>query len=320
MWSSRFLPLLVAVAAAQGCLPTVRPTPPPAGAPARLVALSGASVLIGAGDISSCSQNNDQLTAMLVDSVLKADSVEKVNDAAFTLGDNVYDSGTADEFVRCFTPTWGDSAKRIMKKIHPAPGNHEYYTPSANSYYQYFGAVAGDPEKGYYSYDVGEWHLAALNSEMFVNSGFTAANRQGQLDWLTKDLKTHAKPCTVAYFHHPLFSSGYHGGDASLRPLWQVLYDNNVDLVLSGHDHDYERFAPQTPDAMVDTLRGIPEIVVGTGGEELRGFGGSAIRNSAARIEGRAGVLILTLGAAEYRAVFLEVGGNIWDASGGKCH
>ena len=317
---SRLLPLVAVLAVTPGCLPTVRATPPPADAPAKLVALSGASIMIGAGDIASCKQSNDELTARLVDSVLRADSVEKVNDAVFTLGDNVYDDGTASEFVNCFTPTWGDSAKRIMKKIHPSPGNHEYYTPSANAYYRYFGASAGAPEKGYYSYDVGTWHVVALNSEMVVNSGFSGAERKAQEDWLIQDLKDHAKPCTLAYFHHPRYSSGYHGSDVSLRPLWQIMYDNNVDLVLVGHDHDYERFLPQTPDAAVDTLRGIPEIVVGTGGEELRGFGGTAIRNSVMRIEGRAGVLILTLGAAEYRSVFLEVGGRIWDPSGGKCH
>jgi len=303
-----------------GCLPTIRPTPPPAGASARQVALSGASVMVGAGDIASCSQDNDRLTAILVDSVLRADSVEKVTDAAFTLGDNVYESGTASEFRDCFTPTWGDPAKRIMKKLHPTPGNHEYYSPSANPYYTYFGALAGERGKGYYSYDVGTWHVAVLNSEMFVDRGFTTAERNAQLAWLGKDLTDHPVACTLAYFHHPRFSSGYHGSDASLVPVWRILYDHNVDLVLNGHDHDYERFRPQTPDGMLDTLRGIPEIIAGTGGEELRGFGGIVVRNSAMQIEGHAGVLILTLGSAEYRAVFLATNGGIWDPSGGKCH
>ena len=316
----RILPFAIVVAAVAACLPTVKPTPPPADADAKLVALSGASVMIGAGDIASCTQNNDELTARLVDSVLRADSVAKVNDAVFTLGDNVYDNGTSTEFVDCFTPTWGDPAKRIMKKLHPAAGNHDYYTPAGNAYYKYFGAAAGAPDKGYYSYEVGEWHVVVLNSEMVTNTGFTVADRKAQEDWLRQDLKDHAKPCTLAYFHNPRFSSGWHGSDVTLRPLWQIMYDGNVDLILSGHDHDYERFLPQTPDAVVDTLRGIPEIVVGTGGEELRGFGGTRIRNSARQIEGRAGVLLLTLGAAEYRSVFLEVGGRIWDPSGGKCH
>ena len=167
----KYAPFAVITAAivVVSCLPMVHPTPPPAGAPAKQVAMAGASVLIGAGDIASCSQSLDQLTAMLVDSVLRADSVEKVSDAVFTLGDNVYDGGTITEFERCFTPTWGDPKKRIMSKIHPAPGNHDYYSPGANPYYLYFGARAGDPKKGYYSYDVGEWRAIVLNSEIAVN-------------------------------------------------------------------------------------------------------------------------------------------------------
>ena len=315
------MPLVAALSLVMfACLPAVQPTPPPASASAKQVALAGASVFIGAGDIAGCGQDNDRLTAMIVDSVLRADSVEKVNDAVFSAGDNVYDSGTAAEFRNCFTPTWGDSAKRIIKKLHPVPGNHEYYTPNANAYYAYFGKIAGDPTKGYYSYDVGAWHVVALNSEMFVNSGFAAIDRAEQLAWLVKDLTDKPKPCTVAYFHHPRFSSGYHGSDASLGPIWRVLYDNNVDLVLTGHDHDYERFLPQTPEGMLDTTRGIPQIIVGTGGEELRSFAGARIANSAQQVEGRAGVLLLTLGAAEYRSVFLGVGGGMWDPSGGKCH
>ena len=305
---------------AVSCLPRVRPTPPPAGAPAKQVAMAGAAVLIGAGDIAGCSQSADLLTAMIVDSVLRADSVEKVTDAVFTLGDNVYDNGTVSDFAKCFTPTWGDPKRRIMDKIRPTPGNHDYYTPAANAYYQYFGARAGDPKKGYYSYDVGEWHAVALNSEMVVNRGFSAKERTAQEDWLRQDLKDHPKLCTVAYFHHPLFSSGFHGNDIKLRPIWEILYENNVDLVLVGHDHVYERFLPQTPLGVLDTLRGIPQYVVGTGGEELRSFGGKRVRNSIMQIEGRAGVLLLTLGAQEFRSVFLDVSGFIRDPSGGKCH
>jgi hypothetical protein len=312
----RLLSLLTPAA----CLPTVQLTPPAANAPAAQVALSGASIFIGAGDIAGCGQNNDQLTAMLVDSLLKADSIAKVNDAVFTAGDNVYDSGTPDEFLRCFTPTWGDPTKRIMKKIHPSPGNHEYLSPAANGYYAYFGAAAGAPDKGYYSYTVGTWHVVALNSEMFVNFGFSQAQRTEQLAWLVKDLTTSPKACTIAYFHHPRFSSGYHGSDVSLAPVWTILYEHNVDLVLNGHDHDYERFVAQNPDAQPDSVRGIPEIIVGTGGEELRGFGGKRIKNSVMQVEGRAGILLLTLGAAEYRSVFMGVTGGQWDASGGKCH
>ena len=162
--------------------------------------------------------------------------------------------------------------------------------------------------------------MIVVNSELIVGIFFDDALRQEQMDWVAQDLKTHKKLCTIAYWHHPRFSSGWHGSDRSLGALWQLLYDNDVDLVMNGHDHEYERFRPMTPAGVLDTAKGITEIVAGTGGEELRGFGGNAIANSAYRIEGRAGVLLLTLGKAEYRSAFLEVGGRVWDQSGGKCH
>jgi hypothetical protein len=281
--------------------------------------LSGASVMIGVGDIASCTQKLSIGTAHLVDSVVRADSLAKVDDAVFTLGDNAYESGTSAQFANCFTPTWGDPKKRIMPKLHPTPGNHEYYTAFAGPYFQYFGAAAGPIGQGYYSYDVGAWHVVVVNSEIVVDASFTDSARKAQMDWVEKDLKAHKQLCTMAYWHRPRFSSGWHGSDPQFGPLWQLLYDNEVDLVLAGHDHDYERFRPMTPSGAVDTARGITEIVAGTGGEELRGFS-TILPHSAFRIEGRAGVLLLTLGKAEYRSAFLEVGGRIWDESGGKCH
>ena len=312
--------LLATVLAMLSCKPPVRTTPAPAEAPAELAYLTGASVMIGAGDIAGCDNGGDGRTAMVVDSVLRADSVAKVTDAAFTLGDNAYQEGTATQFRNCFGATWGDSTKRIMKKIHPTPGNHEYLSPGADPYFDYFKASAGNRGEGYYSYDVGAWHVVVLNSELVVNSGFSQAQRTQQEEWLRKDLKDHAKPCTLAYWHHPRFSSGYHGSDARLTPIWQILYDNNVDLVLNGHDHDYERFAPQNPLGIADSTRGIYEIVVGTGGEELRGFGSQKVSNSLARIEGHFGVLKLTLGGGEFRSIFIDDAGRLWDPSRGKCH
>jgi len=312
-----FLPILLAATA--GCPPPVHPTPAPAAAPAKQVALTGASVMIGAGDIAGCAQNHDFKTAKLVDSVLKADSVAKVTDAVFTLGDNAYMFGSTSQFAQCFTPTWGDPGKSIMGKIHPSPGNHDYETAGAGPYFTYFGSKAGEPGLGYYSYDVGTWHVVALNSEIVLLESYSDADRAAQGAWLLKDLTDHKKQqCTLAYWHEPRFSSGYHGSDLRFTPIWRILYDNGVDLVLNGHDHDYERFAPQTPDGVADST-GITEIVAGTGGEELRGFGGRAIRNSVFRIEGHAGVLVLTLGSAEYRSAFLDEGGAVWDPSGGKC-
>jgi 3',5'-cyclic AMP phosphodiesterase CpdA len=297
----------------------VRITPPPAAAPAEQVALSGASAMVGVGDIASCSQRLGVETAILVDSILRADSVAKVQAAVFTLGDNVYSSGTTEQFEKCFTPAWGDPKRRIMKSLHPTPGNHEYYTPNADPYYKYFGPAAGVVGKGYYSYDVAKWHIVVVNSELFVNSIFSDSARKEQLDWVTQDLKEHKALCTIAYWHHPRFSSGWHGNDARFNALWQILYKDGVDLVLNGHDHDYERFAPVDPAGILDSTKGIAEIVAGTGGEDLRGFN-AIVPNSVFRIEGRVGVLLLTLGDKEWRSAWVEVGGRVWDQAGGKCH
>jgi acid phosphatase type 7 len=304
---------------ALSCKIPVQITPAPAAASAEQVALTGASVMIGVGDIAVCGTDGDERTAKLVDSVLRADSVAKVNDEVFTLGDNAYPDGSASNFALCFTPSWGDSAKRIMKKIHPTPGNHEHQSVGAAPYYEYFGSKAGSSKKGYYSYDVGEWHVMVLNAEMVVGA-FTEADRKAQQDWLTGDLKGTSKPCTMAYWHNPRFSSGWHGSDPLFGPIWQILYDANVDLILNGHDHEYERFLPQNPAGGLDSAKGITEYVAGTGGGDLRGFQTKPSANSAVRIEGYWGVLKLTLGKGEYRSAFLDVSGRIWDPSGGKCH
>jgi 3',5'-cyclic AMP phosphodiesterase CpdA len=294
-------------------------TPPPAAAPAEQVATSGASAMVGVGDIASCSQRLGVETAILVDSILRADSAAKVQAAVFTLGDNVYSSGTTEQFEKCFTPAWGDPKRRIMKSLHPTPGNHEYYTPNADPYYKYFGPAAGVVGKGYYSYDVAKWHIVVVNSELFVNSTFSDSARKQQLDWVAQDLQDHKALCTIAYWHHPRFSSGWHGSDARFNALWQILYADGVDLVLNGHDHDYERFAPVNPAGILDSTKGIAEIVAGTGGEDLRGFN-AIVPNSVFRIEGRVGVLLLTLGDKEWRSAWVEVGGRVWDQAGGKCH
>jgi len=310
---------LVALGLLIQCKPSVHITPPPAAAPAELVALSGAYVMVGVGDIAGCSQRLGYETAVLVDSILRADSVAGVQASVFTLGDNVYSSGTTDQFEKCFTPSWGDPKRRIMKSLHPAPGNHEYYTPNADPYYKYFGPAAGVVGKGYYSYDVAKWHVIVINSELFANPIFTDSARKEQLEWVAQDLKDHKALCTIAYWHNPRWSSGWHGSDERFNALWQVLHDRGVDLVLNGHDHDYERFAPMNPAGILDSAKGITEIIAGTGGEELRGFN-DIVPNSVYRIEGRAGVLLLTLGDREWRSAWVEVGGLVWDQAGGKCH
>ncbi len=309
------LPLL-----AVACKSPVRTIPPPADAPAELVALSGASILIGAGDIARCNSPADEATAALVDSVLRADSAANVEDAVFLLGDTVYPNGSAQDFALCFTPSWGDTAKRIMSKVRPTPGNHEYNTAAAAPYYEYFGKRAASPGKGYYSYDLGEWHVIALNSEIVVNRRFTDLERKAQEDWLQEDLKGSPKKCAVAYWHHPFFSSGWHGSDSRLAGLWRILYESGVDLVLVGHDHNYERFQPLTPAGVVDSTAGIVQIVVGTGGAGLRNFRSTIAPHSAFRLQGYYGVLKLTLGAGEWRSAFLDTNGTVWDPGGGRCH
>ena len=315
----RLRSVIVMLLVVLGCKPAVLTTPPPANAPPEVVALTGASVLIGVGDIAVCGTDGDERTAALVDSVLKADSVAKVNDEVFTLGDNAYPDGSASNFALCWAQSWGDSTRRIMKKIHPAPGNHEFQSVGSAPYFEYFGSKAGSSKKGYYSYDVGEWHAVVLNSEIVVG-GFSDADRKAQEDWLRSDLKSNQKLCTLAYWHNPRFSSGWHGNNELLVPIWWILYEGGVDLVLTGHEHDYERFLPQDAVGNLDSARGIPEYVAGTGGGDLRGFLTDYNPHSAARVQGYFGVLKLTLGKEEFRAAFIDVNGKVWDPSGGKCH
>ena len=298
-------------------------TPPSAGAPAAEIALAGAAVMIGAGDIAVCGTNGDEATAAIVDSVLKADSAANVPNAVFTAGDNAYPSGSGgynDFFVRCFTASWGNKSRSIMKWIHPVPGNHDYEVRSGIGYFRYFGDRAGPVGKGYYSYDLGEWHVIALNSELLTDPQRGLDQGKAQEDWLRKDLKDHSKLCTMVYWHRPLFSSGVHGAGPQVYDLWPILYEAGVDLVVNGHEHHYERFLPQTPAGLPDSIRGIVQVIVGTGGADLRGVREDLARNSAAQIHGYFGVLKLTLGTGEYRHAFLDTEGRIWDQGGRKCH
>jgi hypothetical protein len=258
-------------------------------------------VLAGAGDIARCTYDDDEATAKLLDAIAGV---------VFTAGDNVYGSGTADQFNDCYQPTWG----RHRHRTRSSPGNHDYDTRGGAAYYHYFGAVAGDSGVGYFSYDLGGWHIISLNS----NIAMTAASPQEQ--WLRADLAAHPAPCTLAYWHHPRFSSSEHGSSTAPQPLWQALYDANADVVVNGHDHTYERFAPQTPAGTLDTARGIREFVVGTGGGELYRF--PSIRaNSEVRNNTTHGVIKLTLRAGGYDWAFVPVaGGTFRDSGSGRCH
>jgi acid phosphatase type 7 len=235
-------------------------------------------------------------------------------DAVLPLGDVQYNSGTASEFAGSYEPSWG----RLKAISHPAVGNHEYGSPGAAPYFQYFGAAAGEPGKGYYSYNVGSWHLIALNSNCAQIGG--CASGSAQELWLHADLAAHPVRCTLAYWHHPLFSSGQNGSAGSTRPLWTTLYAAGADLVLTGHDHDYERFAPQDAAGERDDAKGIREFVVGTGGRNHMTF--KAIQpNSEVHDTSSFGFLELTLSDGAYAWKFVsDPPGGFSDSGSGSCH
>ena len=262
--------------------------------------------ILAAGDIASCSSSGDEATASLLDANPGA--------TVLTLGDNVYDDGTPEEFAKCYDPSWG----RAKNRTKPSPGNHEYGTSGASGYFGYFGRAAGDPSKGYYSFDLGNWHIVSLNSNC-DEIDCTAGSAQER--WLRADLAAHPKPCTLAYWHHPRYSSGdRHGSDDDVQALFQALYEHGADLVLQGHEHNYERFAPMNARGEPDAARGIRSFVVGTGGKNLYGFagvvGGSEIRNNSTF-----GVLKVTLRSTSYDWKFLPVAGHTFsDAGTQACH
>jgi len=234
--------------------------------------------------------------------------------AVLGLGDLQYGDGEYSQFSASYDPSWG----RVRAITRPAPGNHEYKTAGAAGYYRYFGAAAGDPKKGYYSFDLGGWHLIALNSNCSAVGGCGVGSTQER--WLRADLAAHASAsCTLAYWHHPRFSSGEHGGDSEYGPFWRALYDANADLVLAGHDHNYERFAPQSPSGALDLNRGIRQFVSGAGGKNVRTF--PTVRpNSEARDASSLGILELTLGSGEYSWRFRPAVGSFTDSGTGSCH
>jgi len=265
-----------------------------------------AAVLVGAGDIADCRD--------LAGAEATAKLLEQIPGTVMAVGDLAYPDGSEENF-ECYDKTWG----RVKSRTRPAPGNHEFHSAGAAYYFSYFGAAAGDPATGYYSYDLGTWHIIVLNSECKEVGGCNAGSPQEK--WLRADLAAHPAACKLAYFHKPLFSSGSaHGDDLEIQPLWQALYDGSADVVVNGHDHDYERFAPQTPDAAPDPKRGVREFVVGTGGKNHRPFGtprpNSEIRNADAF-----GILKLTLKATGYDWQFVpEAGKTFTDSGSGDCH
>ncbi|HWL50622.1 MAG TPA: DNRLRE domain-containing protein [Acidimicrobiia bacterium] len=266
-------------------------------------------ILAGAGDISDCGNEGDTVTAELIDGVVAQDPSAIV----FTTGDNVYSSGTTEEFAQCYDPTWG----RHKARTRPAPGNHDYNTTDASGYFGYFGEAAGQPSEGYYTYEAGDWQVLVLNS----NCGDVACGAASpQLQWLQQQLESSDAACTLAYWHHPLFSSGDSGSDAGMRDLFAALYEGGADLVVNGHDHNYERFAPQDPDGIHDPVQGIRQFVAGTGGTGNRSFDQLA-PNSEARYTDSFGILKLALYADGYEWEFIpEAGSSFVDVGIGTCH
>jgi Calcineurin-like phosphoesterase len=261
-------------------------------------------VFVGAGDIASCSRTQDEATARLLDAI---------GGVVFAAGDNVYEKGTATEYSRCYGPTWG----RHKARTRPVPGNHEYETAGASGYFGYFGSRAGDRSKGYYSFDIGSWHVVMLNSNCSQVAGCGATSAQNR--WLRSDLTANPRACTIAVWHHPRFTSTRSTPDGLTLPLWQTLYEHGAEIIVNGHRHHYERFAPQTPGGTASSY-GIRQFVVGTGGISLVGFAG-AMRNSQVRNSQTYGVLKLTLRTSSYDFAFTPIAGQSFRDSGtGACH
>jgi acid phosphatase type 7 len=261
------------------------------------------AVLIGAGDIANCelrSGGGAQVTALLLD---------RIPGTVFTVGDHAYPAGTAKQYRDCYEPTWG----RHKARTRPSPGNHDYLTSRASAYFDYFGENAGPDRRGYYSYEAGAWHVVSLNSAIAADA------RSEQVKWLREDLAAHPTSCTLAYWHIPVFSSGAHGNNLHMLEVWNVLYEARADVIVNGHDHDYERFAPQDPKGKRDPARGIRAFVVGTGGGGVYRFKGtrpnSEVRNATAY-----GVLQLTLRATSYEWEFVHGAGEAFkDGGTGEC-
>lgn len=277
--------------------PTPQPGPQPGPPPA------SPEVFVGAGDIGWCGLPGAQLTAALLDSI---------PGTVFTAGDNSYMVGSSEEFQRCYDPHWG----RHRWRTWPVPGNHDYADgkSDASGYFSYFGGSAGAPGAGYYSFNLGAWHIIALNSEI---SAFPGSSQEG---WLRADLSANPSKCTLALFHTPVFGSGANGSNPHMQVVWRALYAAGADVVVNGHNHSYERFAPQDPDGVMDLTRGIREFVVGTGGAQLTNFP-RTLPNSEVRNDSSWGVLKLTLWSDHYDWQFIPVAGQSFSDNGSaNCH
>jgi hypothetical protein len=288
---------VIALAAALACgsdsptPSTPTPTPPPQ--------TPTTAYLAGAGDIADCTLSAVTATAKLLDSI---------PGTVFTLGDNVYPSGTADAFANCYGPNWG----RHLRRTWPVPGNHDYDIPGGGPYFDYFGDAAGSRGAGYYAFDAGNWRVLALNTSIPIGAGSV------QHAWVQFELASNTAACTLVLMHHPLFSSSQHGPQSFVKDVWKLFYQYGVELVLAGHDHSYERFAPQDPDGRADPARGVRAFVVGTGGGASYAFT-RFLPNSEAQAAVH-GVLKLVLQSTSYSWQFVSIPGESFSDNGtGTC-
>src|SRR5262245_58007186 len=248
---------LVAVPRPAHSQPPPTPTQPPPATTTEPQAAGDAKpaeegvTFIGAGDIANCEVaggGGARSTALLLD--------RYPNAVIYTTGDHAYQTGSEKDFKSCYEPTWG----KFKARTHPSVGNHDLITDKGKPYYDYFGENAGPRNLGYYSYEVGTWHVIALNSAIAARKG------SDQMKWLTEDLSAHKTECTLAYWHIARYSSGAHGSDPLMADAWKILYDAGADVVLASHDHNYERFAPMDDKGKPDADKGIRSFVIGTGG------------------------------------------------------
>ena len=273
--------------------PTPQPTP---------------AILLGAGDITICGSDTDDQTAYTLDWLIQAYPQAQI----FTVGDNVQIMGEAHEYANCFHPTWG----QFKERIHPSPGNHDWFTEEGKAYFEYFGEAAGPAGLGYYSYDHGSWRMISLNSNCEQRD---CSAESAQMQWLRAELLANQNRCTMVYWHHPRWDSGTVPIDPAADVFWRTAAENGADIVVNGHDHHYERFTPIDAQGNPDS-QGTRPFIIGTGGAWLFELG-KPLPITEARDNTTYGIMVFYLHPEQYEWAFVPVdGGKFWDTGEGECH